>query len=119
MKKSKKKTQIYKQIYNIVRLIPAGKIASYGQIAAMLDCCTPRMVGYAMAALPADSDVAWHRVINSQGRISQRSGGGGELIQRALLEAESISFDQFCRVDFSIVRWTGQSEKKFPNSVED
>ena len=112
MKNSKKKNSLYQQIYGIVRLIPHGKVASYGQIAAMLDSCTPRMVGYAMAALSSGSDVPWHRVINSQGRISQRSGGDDEIIQWALLEAEGICFDEQCRVDFSIVGWTGQNEKK-------
>ena len=99
--------KIYQQIYKLVRLIPEGKVASYGQIAAMLNRCTPRMVGYAMAALPSGSDVPWHRVINSQGKISQRAGGDGEDIQRLLLETEGVEFDSNSRVDFSKARWMG------------
>lgn len=102
---TKNENPIYQQIYDIVRLIPEGKVANYGQIAAMLAHCTPRMVGYAMAALPSGSDVPWHRVINSQGKISQRAGGDGENIQRLLLETEGVEFDSNGSVDFSKVGW--------------
>jgi len=102
---TKNKNPIYCQIYEIVRLIPEGRVASYGQIAAMLNRCTPRMVGYAMAALPSGSDVPWHRVINSQGKISRRAGGDGENIQRLLLEAEGVEFDSNGSVDFFKVGW--------------
>ena len=102
---SKKKNPLFQQIYDIVRLIPEGRVASYGQIAAMLNRCTPRMVGYAMAALPSGSDVPWHRVINSQGKISRRAGGDGENIQRLLLEAEGVEFDSNGSVDFFKVGW--------------
>ena len=64
---------IHKSIHRIVRLIPPGRVATYGQIAAFAGRCTPRMVGYAMAAIPSGSDVPWHRVINSRGTISLRS----------------------------------------------
>ena len=106
MKNSEKKHPLYQQIYEIVRLIPEGKVASYGQIAAMLNRCTPRMVGYAMAALPSGSNVPWHRVINSQGKISQRAGGDGENIQRLLLETEGVEFNSNGSVDFSKVGWS-------------
>ena len=100
----------YNQIYGMVRLIPAGRVASYGQIATLVDCCTARMVGYAMAALSFDSDVPWHRVINSKGEISPRSAGDGEFIQRALLEDEGIVFDDQGRINFSTYRWAGPAK---------
>ncbi len=106
------KGKIYQQIYELVRLIPEGKVASYGQIAAMLNRCTPRMVGYAMAALPSGSDVPWHRVINSQGKISQRAGGDGENIQRLLLETEDVEFNSNGSVDFSKVGWSTFTNKR-------
>ncbi len=94
---------INERIYNLVRQIPAGKVATYGQIAVLVGTGA-RQVGYAMAALPHD-DVPWQRVINSQGKVSPRKGGNGEQIQRALLEAEGIRFSPGGRVSFSSVIW--------------
>ncbi len=59
----------YEKIYQVVRKIPLGKVATYGQIAKIVDRCTPRMVGYAMAASKG-ADVPWQRVINYKGEIS-------------------------------------------------
>ena len=95
----------YEQIYKIVRLIPPGKIATYGQIATLIEQCTPRMVGYAMAATPDGKNIPWHRVINSQGKVSKRSGGDGEKIQQILLEAEGVKFNKTGRVNLSKVKW--------------
>lgn len=78
-------------------------MATYGQIAALVGT-GPRQVGYAMAALP-DPDVPWHRVINSQGKVSTRSGGAGENIQRALLEAEGLEFSLNGRVNLRQALW--------------
>ncbi len=91
------------RIYNLVRQIPAGRVATYGQIAALIGTGA-RQVGYALAALP-NPDVPWHRVINSQGKVSPRSGGAGENIQRALLEAEGIRFSPGGRVSLPAVIW--------------
>ena len=101
--------KLYDRIYDIVRMIPKGKVATYGQIAAIVGGCSPRMVGYAMAALPYD-DVPWHRVINSQGKVSMRRGGEGSSIQEQLLENEGVQFDQNGKVDFNIVGWDGKTE---------
>lgn len=98
---------MYGAIYATVRRVPRGRVATYGQIARLVGRCTPRMVGYAMAALPEGLDVPWHRIINSQGRISPRSGGDGNVLQRALLESEGIRFDPGGRVDLAHVQWKG------------
>src|SRR5690606_8611188 len=90
---------LYLRIHAVVRQIPPGRVATYGQIAAIVGDCTPRMVGYAMASLPPRSDVPWHRVINAQGKISLRADGGGAVEQRARLEAEGIHFDADGRVN--------------------
>lgn len=95
----------YTDIYAQVRRIPRGKVATYGQIAALVGRCTPRMVGYAMAATPDGEGIPWHRVINSQGKISPRAGGDGDQHQRLLLEAEGIRFDRSSRVDLDRVGW--------------
>jgi methylated-DNA-protein-cysteine methyltransferase-like protein len=98
---------IYKRIHDVVRRIPRGRVATYGQVARITGGCTARMVGYAMAALPRGTDVPWQRVINSSGRISERSRGDGEEVQRRLLEAEGVRFDRGGRVDFDRKGWRG------------
>ncbi len=96
---------IYQKIYEIVRQIPEGRVSSYGRIARMIPNCTPRMVGYAMAALQKDSDVPWHRVVNFQGKISPRSSGDHDLLQEQLLRAEGIRFDTQGRIDLATFIW--------------
>ena len=102
----KSKSELYDLIYSLVKEIPAGKVATYGQIGRIVGC-GPRVVGYAMAATPAASPVPWHRVINSQGSISARRQGGGEVRQRKLLEDEGLSFDRRGRIDLGEAGWPG------------
>src|SRR5436190_8819402 len=83
---------IYTRIYAVIRQIPPGRVATYGQIAVIVGGCTARMVGYALAATPASGDVPWQRVINSQGKISLRAMSGENALQRQLLEEEGIHF---------------------------
>jgi methylated-DNA-protein-cysteine methyltransferase-like protein len=99
--------RLYDRIYDVARQIPRGRVATYGQIAAIVGRCTPRQVGYAMAAVPYGADVPWHRVINARGMVSERSAGEGSSVQRALLEAEGVRFDERGRVDLSDVGWKG------------
>jgi methylated-DNA-protein-cysteine methyltransferase-like protein len=106
-----KQHPFYEKIYLVVRQIPVGKVATYGQIARIVDRCTPRMIGYAMAALPSNFDVPWQRVINHRGEISRRSHGDGSLRQRKLLEAEGIQFDKRGRIDLKKGRWAGPHTK--------
>jgi methylated-DNA-protein-cysteine methyltransferase-like protein len=89
-----------------VQQIPSGRVATYGQVAAMVGGCTARMVGYAMAALLAD-DVPWQRVINRQGKISPRGGGDGAWRQQQLLTAEGVEFNPAGQVDLSRFGWPG------------
>ena len=103
---------VYQKIYALVRRVPQGRVATYGQIARLVDRCTARMVGYAMAAVPSDADVPWHRVINSQGKISSRSAGDGSLHQRLLLETEGVRFDAQGRVDLDKVGWKGPRSRR-------
>jgi methylated-DNA-protein-cysteine methyltransferase-like protein len=98
----------YDQIYEAVRRIPAGKVASYGQIARLLGKPrAARSVGWALHNLPEDSDVPWQRVINAQGIISLDARGMGGAIQRAILEEEGIVFDEQGRVDMEVYGWSG------------
>jgi methylated-DNA-protein-cysteine methyltransferase-like protein len=98
---------VHESIRGIVRLIPSGRVATYGQIAAIEGRCTPRMVGYAMSSIPEGSDVPWHRVINSRGKISLPAGSDGHALQRAMLESEGVAFDEAGRVDLGRFGWRG------------
>ena len=98
----------YPRIYAIVRKIPRGRVATYGQVAAIEGSSTARMVGYALAALSrSDAGVPWQRVLNHAGTVSERSGGGGVARQRRALEAEGVLFDANGRIDFDVVGWDG------------
>jgi methylated-DNA-protein-cysteine methyltransferase-like protein len=95
----------YERIYSVVRAIPAGNVATYGQIASLAGLPRqPRMVGYALSALD-DPDAPWHRVINAQGTISKRADPDLERLQRRLLEHEGVEFDARGRVSFVRFRW--------------
>ena len=95
----------HREIYAVVKKIPKGSVATYGQIAKLVGHCTARMVGYAMAAVPAGSRVPWQRVINAQGLISVRSHGDGDERQRAMLEKEGVEFNANGKVDLRIYGW--------------
>ena len=103
---SLRRASVYERIYAITRRIPRGRLASYGQVAAIEGHCTARMVGYAMAAV-GDRPVPWQRVINSRGTVSERRHGGGTSRQRRLLESEGVVFDARGRVDFELFGWAG------------
>lgn len=93
----------------MVQQIPLGRVATYGQIAALVGNCTARMVGYAMASLDGDNDVPWQRVINAQGKISPRADSLSTERQRHLLAEEGIHFDAEGRVNLRHFRWSGPS----------
>jgi len=103
-------------VWAVVRQIPPGKVATYGQVAQMLPppgnmdakaylAFGPRWVGGAMAACP--DDVPWWRVLNAKGEISLRPGAQE---QRNRLEAEGVEFDERGRVDLKRFRWNASPE---------
>lgn len=96
----------YDRIYRVVKRIPRGRVATYGQVASLAGLANhARQVGYAMHALQSDSGVPWHRVLNYRGGVSERSVAGMERVQRALLESEGIAFGPRGRVDLIRVQW--------------
>ena len=103
--KTDQKTPLFERIYDVVRSIPPGRVSTYGRIAAHVGC-SAQMVGFAMAAVPGDSDIPWHRVINYKGMISQRSDGYSDGMQRALLVSEGVRFDTAGRVDLDREGWS-------------
>jgi methylated-DNA-protein-cysteine methyltransferase-like protein len=95
-----------RRIYAVVRRIPRGRVATYGQIAALAGLPGhARQVGYALHALGNGTSVPWHRVINARGEVSRRRRPGEELSQRMLLEREGIRFDARGRVALARLRW--------------
>ena len=106
-------------VWQLVRHVPRGKVATYGQIALMLPpppgvafdsyrSLGPRWVGRAMANCP--DDVPWQRVINSQGKISERPGAQR---QRQQLEGEGVVFVKD-RIDLKKYGWKGLDEADTP-----
>ena len=81
------------RIWQVVALIPTGRVASYGQIAALAGMPRhARLVGRTLGKLPERTRLPWHRVVNAGLKISQRQGSAGHLEQRRRLEAEGIEF---------------------------
>ncbi|MEZ4711827.1 MAG: MGMT family protein [Caldilineaceae bacterium] len=99
--------EVYQRICLVAQQIPAGQVATYGQIAAIAGGCTARMVGFAMAGLPPGSPVPWQRVINAQGKISPRGNASSVVRQREILEAEGVRFTDEGRIDLKRFQWSG------------
>lgn len=105
-------------VYEIIRVIPSGRVMSYGSIASLIPKpagmdyqsyrrVRARWVGYAMADCP--DDLPWHRVVNAKGGISQRFGHGPRL-QRTLLEEEGVLFDAEGLIDLGHLQWIPEEE---------
>lgn len=87
----------FERIYDVVKKIPSGKVATYGQVATAAG--NPRwsqVVGYALHSNPSPGEIPCHRVVRRDGRVAQSFAFGGENVQRMLLEGEGVSFiDEF------------------------
>lgn len=98
---------LYERIYEAIQQIPRGRVATYGQIAAIVGPpCEGRTVGYALAALGRRLDeppVPWQRVINAQGMVSTGPN------QQRLLEEEGVVFDEAGRTDLKRFGWPGSA----------
>ncbi|MFL6259157.1 MAG: MGMT family protein [Thermoanaerobaculia bacterium] len=100
--------QSREKIYAVIRRIPRGWVATYGQIAALAGLPRrARMVGQVLRATPQEVDVPWQRVVNAQGTISPRSDSIGwtEGYQRHLLEEEGVVFSKSGRIDLDRFLW--------------
>lgn len=84
----------FEKIYEVVRRIPKGKVATYGQVAALAgNPRWSRVVGYALHNNPEPYIIPCHRVVNRKGRLAPAFAFGGEDAQRRLLAAEGILFE--------------------------
>jgi len=102
----------YERIWRVVRRIPRGRVATYGQVAVLAGIPRgARQVGYALHALRDGSGVPWHRVLNARGAVSLRSGGH-DVTQRLRLEREGVRFDSGGRTDLDRFRWRPRARKR-------
>lgn len=97
---------LFKSILQIIKRIPPGKVATYGQIAMLAGTQNPRLVGFALAGQKEDTDVPWFRVINSKGKISFPEDSEGFNIQYSLLTNEGVIFDSKNRIDLNKYGWS-------------
>lgn len=96
------------KIYEAVRAIPRGKVASYGQIAAMAGHPrAARIVGFALHNNPDPQTIPCHRVVFRDGSTCTGYAFGGPDVQRQLLRGEGVAFDEAGRVDMSRFGWDG------------
>lgn len=104
-------TPFAERVFRMVRRIPAGRAVSYGGVAALLGVPrAARGVGRALSTLPPDTDVPWWRVVNRNGEISIKGAPGLPALQRTLLEAEGVEFDEAGRLSWDRFGWRGPGE---------
>jgi methylated-DNA-protein-cysteine methyltransferase-like protein len=99
---------LYETIYSVVKQIPPGRVATYGQVARWAGCPGyARQVGYALFRLPPQTrDIPWQRVVNAKGEISMSPLRlGSDDWQRSLLAAEGIQFDAHNRINLKAFGW--------------
>ena len=99
----------FEKIYEVVRRIPKGKVATYGQIAAMAgNPHWSQVVGYALHVNPDPSTIPCHRVVNRFGEVSPAFAFGGGNRQIELLQSEGVSFLPDGKVDMKNHLWNMQ-----------
>jgi len=100
------RSEKYQRFYTIIDRIPAGKVATYGQVATLAGFPgQARQVGYALHATPDDLEIPWQRVINAQGQISPRGNPIGEEVQRQMLAEEGICFNEQGHISLKKYQW--------------
>jgi methylated-DNA-protein-cysteine methyltransferase-like protein len=106
---------LYETIYEIVRLVPKGRVTSYGAIAAAIGMKSgARVVGYAMnRAHTSLKKVPAHRVLNRNGMLTGKHHFGDENAMQQLLEKEGIKVKNDCVVDFEKIFWDPNKELLF------
>ena len=97
---------VFEQIYDVVRQIPRGRVATYGQIATLAgNPRWSRVVGYALHVNPEPGKIPCHRVVNRLGETSKAFAFDGEDMQKALLEEEGVIFNEDGRVNLAQFQW--------------
>lgn len=100
---------IFEKIYDIVEKIPCGKVTTYGAVAAMAgNPRLARVVGYALHVNPRPGIIPCHRVVNRMGFPAAGFAFGGGGAQKAMLEAEGVSFESDGHIDLKKYGWDGR-----------
>ncbi len=110
---------VYSRIYRCIQRIPEGKVATYGQIAKLIEASGARQVGYALSSTPADMNLPWHRVINAKGEISQRSDGKADSEQQTRLLAEGVMLNKHGQINLLQYRWQPSFEDFLDDMADD
>ena len=93
------------EVVAIIKSIPRGKVATYGQIAGLAgNRFASRQVVWVLNSSSKNENLPWHRVVNSSGKISLKPGHGYE-VQKTLLQEEGIVFDKEDKIDLKIYLW--------------
>lgn len=101
----------YKLIWQTVRQIPKGQVATYGQIAELCGLNgQARLIGYTLHNLPEKTKIPWHRVINAKGKISFPKNSKAHKLQRLFLEKEGVIFLND-KIDFEKYGWIDQKNR--------
>jgi methylated-DNA-protein-cysteine methyltransferase related protein len=106
-------TPPFERVWKLARRIPRGKVATYGQLSALIDRrLTPVGVGWAIRAAP-EGTIPWQRVVNARGGISTDGEHPG--LQRTMLEAEGVRFERDGTIDLARHGWRPRG--KVPRAV--
>lgn len=96
----------FEKIYEVVKQIPKGKVATYGQVAFLAgNPHWSRVVGYALHVNPDPQSIPCHRVVNRNGQVAPGYVFGGADVQKSILESEGIEFDRDNKIDFDKFLW--------------
>lgn len=103
--------EVYAAIYDTVRRIPRGRVATYGQVAELAGLPSrARLVGQVLMSLDETTDIPWHRVINARGEVSYSpSRNGGDVLQRLRLEAEGVEFSASGKIEIELYQWLAEN----------
>lgn len=105
-KNSNKKQSTFEKIYDIVKSIPKGNVATYGQVAMLAgNPRWARVVGYALHVNPNPDEIPCYRVVNREGRVSSAFAFGGENMQIAMLRADGIEVSDEGFVNMEKYAW--------------
>lgn len=105
----------FERVYEVVKLIPYGRVTSYGAIARYLGAArSSRMVGWAMNSSHTQMDnIPAHRVVNRIGMLTGKNHFGGSTLMQDLLEAEGVKVEEDRVVDFEELFWEPQENSEF------
>jgi methylated-DNA-protein-cysteine methyltransferase-like protein len=107
----KRSNTFFRRVVTLIKKIPHGKVATYGQVAALAgNPRSARQIAWVLHTFSEKKNLPWHRVINREGTISLPRYGGYEL-QRALLIEEGVEFDAHDRIDLARFQWRPQKRR--------